>query len=106
MEHEGKICFVMVGSTRFDALIEAVDEPEIGAALRAAWNISKTVCQIGRGTYEPKTCRFFEYTSELDHHIARASLVISHGGAGSTIQTLKQGKPLITVNNDQLMDNH
>ena len=33
-------------------------------------------------------------------------MVISHAGAGTCIEVLKAGKPLLVIVNDDLMDNH
>ncbi|KAG2464296.1 ALG13 transferase, partial [Polypterus senegalus] len=71
----------------------------------------KLVLQIGRGLVRPEPCTFgdftlevFQYKDSIAEEIQRADLVISH--AGSCLETLGAGKPLLVVVNDQLMDNH
>ncbi|CAA7023767.1 unnamed protein product [Microthlaspi erraticum] len=48
----------------------------------------------------------FTFSSSIADYIRSASLVISHAGSGSILKTLKLGKPLIVVVNEDLMDNH
>lgn len=49
-----------------------------------------------------------EYSTQIQDIIGQASLVISHAGTGSILDTLRQrhSTPLIVVVNDDLMDNH
>ena len=48
-----RICFVTVGTTSFDELVEQMDSPPLHAHLRRL-GMTKLVVQIGRGTYTPK----------------------------------------------------
>ncbi|NXW79796.1 ALG13 transferase, partial [Hirundo rustica] len=48
----------------------------------------------------------FRFKDSLAEELQSADLVISHAGAGSCLETLEKGKPLIVVINDKLMDNH
>ena len=44
---DGSIAFVTVGTTKFDALVAAVDDPRVGAAL-AARGFRRLVMQVRR----------------------------------------------------------
>lgn len=48
----------------------------------------------------------FGYRDSIEENIDQADLVISHAGAGTTLQVLRKKKPLIVVVNDKLMNNH
>lgn len=48
----------------------------------------------------------YRYKDSISQDISEADLVISHAGAGTSIDVLEKGKPLITVINDDLMNNH
>uniref|UniRef100_A0A453IW49 Glycosyl transferase family 28 C-terminal domain-containing protein n=1 Tax=Aegilops tauschii subsp. strangulata TaxID=200361 RepID=A0A453IW49_AEGTS len=48
----------------------------------------------------------FTFLPSIADSIREASLVISHAGSGSIFETLRLGKPLIVVVNEDLMDNH
>jgi len=69
--------------------------------------------QSGRGEYTPDSCstddfviQNFKFKDTLNEEISNASLVISHAGAGSILETLSLQKPLIVIPNEQLMNNH
>uniref|UniRef100_A0A8C0U9Z5 UDP-N-acetylglucosamine transferase subunit ALG13 n=2 Tax=Cyanistes caeruleus TaxID=156563 RepID=A0A8C0U9Z5_CYACU len=74
----------------------------------------KLVLQVGRGSLpqaQPSSSsavavEVFRFKDSLAEELQRADLVISHAGAGSCLETLEKGKPLIVVINDKLMDNH
>ena len=106
--------FVTVGTTKFDALVSAVDDTRCRALLRRLGHDSMTV-QIGHGRVVPRessvggatpAVRHFRHEPSLAPHIAAASLVISHGGAGTIMEVLRARKPLVVVVNDALMGNH
>uniref|UniRef100_A0A3Q0RQW9 UDP-N-acetylglucosamine transferase subunit ALG13 n=1 Tax=Amphilophus citrinellus TaxID=61819 RepID=A0A3Q0RQW9_AMPCI len=99
-----KTVFATVGTTSFDELIES--------ALKAR-GYERLVLQVGRGSVFPAaascphiTLEAFRFKDSIAEDIKQADLVISHAGAGSCLEALGAGKPLLVVVNDKLMDNH
>lgn len=91
--------FVTVGTTEFDALIQAMDAliPQLGGAV---------LMQIGHGTYEPRHGEFFRFAPSLRPYYERADLVVAHGGFGTTMEVLHLGKRLVSVSNPDRYDRH
>lgn len=91
--------FVTVGSTDFDALVQAADN--LAPTLKA-----EGVMQIGHGAYSPVHWPHFRFAPSLDPYYDDATLVIAHGGLGTTIEVLTRGLPLVSVSNLDRFDNH
>jgi UDP-N-acetylglucosamine transferase subunit ALG13 len=91
--------FVTVGSTDFDALVQTVDA--LVPSLQA-----DGVMQIGHGRYLPANWPHFRFAPTLDPYYEKATLVIAHGGLGTTIEVLTRGLPLVSVSNPDRYDNH
>ncbi|XP_072785362.1 UDP-N-acetylglucosamine transferase subunit ALG13 isoform X1 [Taeniopygia guttata] len=106
-----KSVFVTVGTTSFEELIATARSPPALQALQSR-GYQKLVLQVGRGSLpQPSRCsalavEAFRFKDSLAEDLQSADLVISHAGAGSCLETLEKGKPLIVVINDKLMDNH
>ncbi len=108
-----KCVFVTVGTTSFDKLIHTVSSQNVVELLKKL-GYSKVELQIGRGHFEPEErdadsgvqLTYFRYKDSIEQNIANADLVISHAGAGSVLETLQAGRPLLVVINEDLMDNH
>lgn len=104
---------VTVGSTLFDALIEAVDNPEFLKVLRDQ-GIRRLKVQRGAGRYQPKhlatghdiEVQIVEYTPDLPSEMRSAALIVSHAGAGSILDCLSAGRRMVAVPNEGLMANH
>lgn len=105
---------ITVGTFQFDDLIQAIDKEEFYENIIKN-GINKILIQKGNGTYIPKN--YEKYKNKLNVEIASiltnfesyiiaSELVISHGGAGSILETLKNKKKLIVCINQKLMDNH
>ena len=69
--------------------------------------------QKGRGNFELESTSYnnlkiecFRYKDTIMDDLREASLVLSHAGAGSILETLSLRKFLVVVVNEQLMDNH
>lgn len=114
VEKPRKIVFVTVGTTCFDALVKAMDTEVVKEEL-VRRGYTHLLIQMGRGSYVPAKSEggngslavdYFTFSSSIADHLKSASLVISHAGSGSIFETLRLGKPLIVVVNEDLMDNH
>uniref|UniRef100_A0A182PTT1 Methionine aminopeptidase n=1 Tax=Anopheles epiroticus TaxID=199890 RepID=A0A182PTT1_9DIPT len=109
-----KNVFVTVGTTEFEALVHTVTSASVLEQLACLGCTTLTI-QFGRGP-EPNVeqlqkqsaIRLSAYglKSSIGDDVNGADLVISHAGAGSCIEVLEAGKPLIVVVNETLMNNH
>ena len=112
---------VTVGTTKFDALVKAVDSADVADAL-VARGYTRLVIQKGAGKHKIKALvpvgsqdnqlsnglqvQVFEFAPSLAEYMQAADLIISHAGSGSIFEALRLRKPLIAVPNAILMDNH
>ena len=93
--------FVTVGTAHFDPLIKEIDR------LVGNGEVKDTViAQIGRGRYTPKKMRFFRFIRSLAKAYDKAEIIISTGGAGTTMECVKRGLKLVVVENPTLMEGH
>ncbi|KAG7452633.1 uncharacterized protein BT62DRAFT_998658 [Guyanagaster necrorhizus] len=115
------LVFVTVGSTRFDALVQAVLSDRVLAALSQA-GCTAVVVQCGNSHFahthsiqngetlntqqQNVTIEMYKFKPSLDSDYERADMVISHAGSGTILDVLRLGKPLIVVPNPTLLDNH
>ncbi|XP_052026757.1 putative bifunctional UDP-N-acetylglucosamine transferase and deubiquitinase ALG13 isoform X5 [Apodemus sylvaticus] len=104
--------FVTVGTTSFDELVSRVVANDCVQVLKSL-GYNQLVLQIGRGTVVPEpfstesfTLDVYRYKDSLKEDLQQADLVISHAGAGSCLESLEKGKPLVVVVNEKLMNNH
>jgi len=91
--------FCTVGTTDFDDLVRAVDAlaPELDEPV---------VFQIGQGLYEPRHGEWFRFRPDISKYIENASVVIAHGGFGTTVEALYAGARLVSVPNPDRFDKH
>ncbi|KAK4526104.1 hypothetical protein GAYE_SCF19G4016 [Galdieria yellowstonensis] len=104
--------FVTVGSTQFDQLIFAVHQQSFLETLHSL-GVQELRIQYGKGRFFPLEedggklkVESFRYKPSIVEDINWADLVISHGGAGSILESLRAKKKLIIVVNEKLMHNH
>ncbi len=91
--------FATVGTTRFDALVEAIDK----IALQLD---EEVVVQSGDSKYTPRNCKYFNFDNDLFAYYKKANIVIAHGGAGTIFEVLNLGKKLIAVENPNTLGGH
>mmetsp|Transcript_34052 Transcript_34052/g.79766 ORF Transcript_34052/g.79766 Transcript_34052/m.79766 type:complete len:182 (-) Transcript_34052:22-567(-) len=100
-----------VGTTKFEALVDALDTERVQKALRAR-GYGKLLVQRGKSSRTPcqrtqgLTVEVYQYKASMAEDMASSDLIISHAGAGSVMEALRAGKALIVVANEVLMDNH
>lgn len=101
--------YVTVGTQKFkfNRLLEYVD-----TAIEKEYIKDEVLAQIGHSDYEPK---YYKYCDFLDKERAKdamqnSDIIISHGGSGSIIESLKNKKKVICVcrnsDFDEHVDNH
>ncbi|KAK0450739.1 glycosyl transferase [Armillaria borealis] len=115
------LVFVTVGSTRFDALVQAALSDRVLAALSQA-GYTTIAIQCGNSDFahahsiqngetlniqqQHVTIEMYKFKPSLEADYERADMVISHAGSGTILDVLRLGKPLIVVPNPTLLDNH
>lgn len=130
------LAFITVGSTKFDALVQAAESEEILNALRNK-GYTNVIIQCGNSAFKLGNNLAREQTRYVELHgveleiwrfkptlqdaFEGADLIISHAGAdrslyptfwlthsgsGTILDVLRLGKPLIVVPNPTLLDNH
>jgi beta-1,4-N-acetylglucosaminyltransferase len=86
--------FVTVGTHTqgFDRLLKAADD-------YASISTEKIDIQTGNSTYQPVYANSFRWATsdEIEKIIKKSRIVVSHAGAGTIIQVLKLGKPLVVA---------
>lgn len=63
----------------------------------------KSVTVFSNGAFELEV---FAFSASISDYIQQADIVVSHAGTGSILDSLRLGKPLLVVTNNELMDNH
>lgn len=104
---------VTVGTTEFRELVEAASTEAFGRRLAELGYTSLRV-QVGRGpkpdfqgTIQKLERTWFDVTPDMPGEMRKATLIISHGGAGSVMEALSfRTKPIVVCVNETLMGNH
>lgn len=108
--------FITVGTTEFDQLMNAIDSSDFFGCISTC-GFNRIVIQMGRGVHTPNElkaycernsieCEIYRFKNTLDEDMRNADLIISHCGAGSILEVITMGKPLVVVVNTSLQDNH
>ncbi|KAG8788028.1 N-acetylglucosaminyldiphosphodolichol N-acetylglucosaminyltransferase catalytic subunit alg13 [Serendipita sp. 397] len=122
MNTSGKTVFVTVGSTKFDALVDALVCEDVVETLRDCGFVRMI---IQSGNSEVKTIHgasinegvttalvhgiqvvVWKFKKSLQDEYEKADLVIGHAGSGTIIEVLRLGKRMIAVPNETLLHNH
>ena len=88
--------FVILGSQKnqFNRLLKAIDQQIAENQIK-----DKVYAQIGYSGYVPENFSYKKFMSqeELSREVDGADIIISHGGTGSIMGSLKKGKDIIAV---------
>jgi len=82
--------FVTVGSTKFDELVQVIDEIAKDSKFEVSF-------QIGRGEYIPKNGKWFRYDPNIRKWYKWADIVVCIDSAGTLFENLELGKKIIAV---------
>lgn len=94
--------FVTIGTTLpFDSLLQEVDGLVVAGKIE-----DDVVCQIGNSAFTPTACSYFRFAPRIDDHIAKATLVITHGGTGTVLPLALSRKAFIAVANPLAQADH
>lgn len=91
---ERPLIFVITGMgwAQFDRLVKKMDEI-------AGMIDEEVVMQIGKTEYKPKNAKYFDFidSEQVTELTNKARIIVCHGGAGTLISALEQGKRVIAV---------
>lgn len=93
--------FVTVGTAFYDPLIQEMDHL-VGEGIVT----EPVIAQIGRGQYIPRNFSYFRFLRNLDHAYSAADIIVSTGGAGTTMECVTRGLRLVVVENTTLAEGH
>jgi len=91
--------FVTVGTTKFDGLIEYIDNNFDSKKYEVFF-------QIADGKYIPKNFPYVRFVSNIKNFFLKCDIVITHAGAGSIYELLELNKKIIIVPNLERKDKH
>ena len=100
---------ITVGTTCFDALLEACDQAWFVDFFRTQFGAQRIFMQRGTGSYMPHHPQIepFRFQEKGFHKmLAQASVVVGHAGVGTILDTMQGQAYLILVPNEALRDNH
>ena len=109
-----KQILVTDGTTKFEKLSKAIDNEKFYEMIINK-GFKKIIIQKGYGEYIPSNYKKYEskiaiqiseILNNFENIIKSSELIISHGGAGIILESLKNKRKVIVCVNDELMDNH
>ncbi|HAT4180134.1 TPA: beta(1,3)galactosyltransferase EpsH [Clostridium perfringens] len=88
--------FITVGSRsfQFNRLLEAVDEAIENKEIK-----DEVFAQVGSSDYKPKFYKYIDFMNqdEFNKMISKCDIVITHGGTGVIVNSVKKGKKVVAV---------
>lgn len=84
-----------------DTLIEKMDELVTSGAIS-----EKVVAQIGEGEYQPRAIESFRFAPGLEKYFEKADVIVSNCGAGTIMENVTRGRPLVAIQNPDVTGGH
>ena len=91
---------VTTGTTGFDDLVVAAE------AVTTRLDVRDGLIQFGEGSRIPTGLPALRHVPALDPYYEKASVVVAHGGAGTAMEVLRRGLPLVAAANGDRYDGH
>ncbi|XGW06055.1 hypothetical protein V3C99_016416 [Haemonchus contortus] len=119
-------CFVTVGTTKFDQLVNEVLTETCTSTLKTL-GVKRITVQLGAGEWSDEVrqrvfggmvadqgegecyglpVEFYRFKPNIHDDMKEAMVVIGHAGAGTCLECLRLRRPFVVVVNEDLMDNH
>ena len=88
--------YVTVGTQKFnfDRMLQYIDK-----AIELGYITDEVIAQIGYSTYIPRNYKYYKFIDKdkIEDIIDKSKVIVTHGGSGNIIESLKNNKKIIAI---------